>query len=551
MVKPVIMTVDDDPQVLAAIERDLRRQYSSEYRIVRAGSGSEALEALVQLRKRGTPVALLVADQRMPEMSGTEFLAEARKLVPDVKKALLTAYADTEAAIASINAVGLDYYFMKPWDPPEQNLYPVLDGLLADWTATAAIPYDGIRVAGTLWSHTTHAVKDFLARNRIPYLWLDIDHDPPARELALAQTGGELRLPVIFFPDGSTLVAPDRRELAEKAGLQVRATQPTYDLIVVGGGPAGLAASMVAASEGLRTILIEREATGGQAGMSSRIENYLGFPNGLSGAELAQRATVQARKFGAEILTSVEATGVRVEQPYKIVTLSDGSEISGKALVVATGVSIRRLEVPGADAVTGAGLYYGAAVTEAVNYREQHVYIIGGANSAGQGAMFLSRYAKQVTLVVRGASIGMSSYLVKQIQETPNIDIMPNTEVAAVHGTEHLEAMTVRRVDTGEEQRIPAAAMFVFIGAMPYSDLVSGVVERDEAGFILTGFDLPKEGDRPRNWRLKRDPFLLESSVPGIFAAGDVRKALSKRVAGAVGDGGVVVSFIHHYLRTI
>ena len=553
MAKPIILTVDDEPQVLNAVERDLRQHYHSDYRIVKAGSGAEALETIQRLKQRNAPVALLLADQRMPTMSGTEFLAEARKLYPEARKVLLTAYADTEAAITSINTIGLDYYLMKPWHPPEQNLYPVLDDLLSDWLATVPIPYDGIRVAGTLWSASCHNVKDFLARSQIPYQWLDIEKDEQARALVEVVNDGQHRLPVLFFPDGSVLVNPDTRLLAEKVGLRTQATQPFYDFIIVGAGPAGLAAAVYGASEGLRTILIEKEATGGQAGTSSRIENYLGFPNGLSGADLARRATAQATRLGAEILTAQEVTQVRVEDPYRFVTLSDGTELSCKALLIATGVSVRELNVPGIKAVTGAGVYYGAALTEAAHYKDEHVYMVGGANSAGQGAMFFSRYAGKVTMLVRGSSLkkAMSQYLVDQIEETANIEVLPQTEVIEVHGKDRLEAITIRNNDTGETCTRPTPAMFIFVGAAPHTDLVAGVVERNQAGFILTGPDLIRNGRPPANWRLQRDPYLLETSVPGIFAAGDVRHDVVRRVASAVGQGSMAVSFVHQYLETV
>ncbi|MFQ5794933.1 MAG: FAD-dependent oxidoreductase [Candidatus Bipolaricaulia bacterium] len=557
MAKPIILIVDDEPQVLNAVERDLRQHYRGDYRILKAGSGAEALEAVRQLKRRNASVALFLVDQRMPEMSGTEFLEEVRRLYPEARKALLTAYADTEAAIASINTIGLDHYLMKPWDPPDQHLYPVLDDLLSDWTATVSVPYDGIRVAGTLWSESSHNVKDFLACNRVPYQWLDIEKDVQARELVEAvnknQNQHQHRLPVVFFPDGSVLVDPDNRALAEKVGMQTRATQPFYDLIIIGAGPAGLGAGVYGASEGLRTAMIERKATGGQAGTSSRIENYLGFPKGLSGSDLAQRATAQAKRFGTEILTAQEATQVRVEDPYRFVELSDGTELSCHALLIATGVSLRQLNVPGIEAVTGAGVYYGAALTEAVHYQDQHVFVVGGANSAGQGAMFFSRYASQVTMLVRGSSLAksMSQYLIDQINATENIEVLVNTEVVEVKGKDRLEAITITNNETGETQTMPAAAMFIFIGAVPHTDLVAGVVERNQAGFIFTGPDLIHDGRRPKNWKLKRDPFLLETSVPGIFAAGDVREGAIRRVASAVGEGAIAVSFVHQYLRTV
>jgi thioredoxin reductase (NADPH) len=553
MPKPIILTVDDEPQVLNAIERDLRRQYGSEYRVLKANSGTEALDAVRQLKSRNAPVALFLADQRMPNMTGTEFLAEARGLYPETRKVLLTAYADTEAAIESINTIGLDHYLMKPWDPPEQTLYPVLDDLLSDWLATVPLPYDGIRVAGTLWSPSCHRVKDFLARNRIPYQWLDIEINGEARELVEAANPEGHRLPVVFFPDGDVMVDPDSLALAEKCGLQTQATQPFYDVIIVGAGPAGLGAAVYGASEGLRTLMIDREATGGQAGTSSRIENYLGFPKGLSGADLARRATDQAKRLGAEILTAQEVTEVRVEDPYRFVTLTDGTELGCRALVIATGVSVRTLDVPGIDRLNGAGVYYGAALTEAANYRDRHVFVVGGANSAGQGAMFFSQYAYKVTVLVRSSALekGMSQYLVDQICNNEKIEVLTRTEVVEAKGQDRLEALTLLNKDTGETETLPAAAVFLFIGAVPHSELVAGVVERNNAGFILTGQDLVRDGRRPKNWKLKRDPFALETSVPGIFAAGDVRQGAVRRVASAVGQGAIAISLVHQYLKTV
>lgn len=553
MIRPVIFTLDDEPQVLNAVGRDLRDHFRKDYRIMSAGSGKDALEALAQLKQRGTPVALFLVDQRMPEMSGVEFLAEAAKFFPDARKVLLTAYADTEAAIASINSVGLDYYLMKPWDPPEQNLYPVLDDLLGDWWSSAVLPYDGIRVAGTLWSPSSHRVKDFLARNRIPYQWLDIEKDTEARALAETVLKGSTQLPVVFFPDGETMIDPDVRMLATKAGLQTDAKEPFYDLIIVGGGPAGLGAAVYGASEGLSTALIEREATGGQAGTSSRIENYLGFPKGLSGADLATRATAQAIRLGAEILLAQEAVSIRVEEPYRYLKLADGTELGCRAMVIASGVQTRRLDVEGVDELTGAGIYYGAALTEAAFYRDEHVYVVGGANSAGQGAMFFSRYAKQVTMLVRGSSLtkSMSQYLIDQLESTPNIDIQTRTTVTAVHGKQKLEGLTLYNSITDESWDVETPAMFLFIGAVPRSDLAAGVVERNSAGFILTGPDLIVDGKRPAGWRPQRDPYLLETSVPGIFAAGDIRQGAVRRVAAAVGEGANAISQLHQYLRTV
>ena len=541
MAVPIIVTVDDEPQVLNAIERDLRGHYRRDYRVVKAGSGADALDAVGKLKQRNAAVALFLADQRMPTMSGTEFLSEARKLYPEARKVLLTAYADTEAAIASINSIGLDYYLMKPWDPPEQHLYPVLDDLLSDWVATVALPYDGIRVAGTLWSPSSHNVKDFLARNRIPYQWLDIEKDAEARELVDRSRNDSHGLPVVFLSDGQVLVEPDNRTLAEAVGLHTQAKQRFYDLIIVG------------ASEGLRIAALEREATGGQAGTSALIENYLGFPKGLSGADLARRATAQASRFGAEILTAQEAVAVRVDDPYRYVTLNDGTELSCHALLISTGISVRRLDVPGIDRLAGAGVYYGAAVTEAAYYREQQIFVVGGANSAGQGAMFFSRCASKVTMLVRRDSIEieMSQYLVDQIHQTENIEVLVNTEVVGVEGENRLEAITMTNGKTGETRTLPASALFIFIGAVPHTELVAGVVERDRHGFILTGPDLSSSGSRPKNWTLKRDPFLLETSVPGIFAAGDVRQDTVRRVASAVGQGSVAIGFVHQYLKTV
>ena len=553
MNKPIILTVDDELAVLNSINRDLRQHYGAEYRIIKANSGDEALNAVRELKQRNAPVALFLADQRMPVMSGTEFLTEAQKLYPQARKVLLTAYADTEAAISSINEIGLDHYLLKPWDPPDQRLYPVLDDLLSDWLATVAIPYDGIRVAGTLWSAGSHQVKDFLARNRIPYQWMDIETDAVAKELVDSIDNPNHQLPVVFFPNGKTLIAPDTLALATAAGLHTEATQPFYDLIIVGAGPSGLGAAVYGASEGISTLLIEKEATGGQAGTSSRIENYLGFPKGISGADLAERATIQAKRLGAEILTGQEVVSVRVEHPYHYATLADGTEIGCRALMIATGVTVRQLDVPGIGAVTGAGVYYGAALTEAVNYKDRPVYVVGGANSAGQGAMFFSRYASKVTMLVRGSSLekGMSQYLVDQIYGTENIEVQLRTQVTAVSGDDRLQTITIKNLDSGESNTVPAAALFLFIGAVPHTEMVAGVVERNSAGFIPTGMDLIHDGKRPKNWRLDRDPYPLETNIPGIFAVGDVRQGVVRRVASAVGQGAIAVSLVHQYLKTV
>jgi thioredoxin reductase (NADPH) len=553
MAKPVILILDDEPQVLNAVERDLRQHFRSDYRIVKSGSGKEAMEAVHQLKRRNNPLALFLVDQRMPDMTGTEFLEEALKLYPDARKVLLTAYADTGAAITSINEIGLDYYLMKPWDPPEQNLYPVLDDLLSDWKATVEVPYEGIRIAGTLWSAKSHTVKDFLARNQIPYQWLDIEKDDEARLLVDGVNQGVHRLPVVFFPDGTALIEPSYGELADKTGLQTKAGKPFYDLVIIGAGPAGLAAAVYGGSEGLSTVMIEKEATGGQAGTSSRIENYLGFPQGLSGADLARRATTQALRFGVEILRAKEVTGIRVEDPYRYIQLDDGIEISCHAIIIATGVSVKRLDVPGLEQLTGAGVYYGAALYEAAFYRGQTVFVVGGANSAGQGAMFFSRFASRVIMLVRGSSLaaGMSQYLVDQIGGTENIEVVLSTEVIEVAGKDRLETITMCNRDSGEVHTVPAAAMFIFIGAEPHTEMVGDQIQRDRAGFIITGSDLIEEGKKPRGWSLKRDPYLLETSVPGIFAAGDVRHHSIKRVATAVGEGAVAVALVHQYLKTV
>jgi thioredoxin reductase (NADPH) len=553
MANPAILAVDDEPQVLNAIVRDVRARYGRDYRILKANSGPEALQIVQDLKKRGDPLALFIVDQRMPAMSGTEFLAAALDYYPDARRVLLTAYADTQAAIDSINTIGLDHYLLKPWHPPDQNLYPVLDDLLNEWLATVDLPYDGIRVAGTLWSASSHDVKDFLARNRVPYQWLDIEKDGEARALVEAVSDENYRLPVVFFPDGTVLVDPDHRTLAEKLGMHTMASDTFYDLIIIGAGPSGLGAAVYGASEGLRTALVERAATGGQAGTSSRIENYLGFPNGVSGWDLARRATAQASRLGAEILIPQEVCGVRVEDPYRIVSLRDGTELSCHALVVTSGVDVRRLDAPGVERLTGAGIYYGAAVSEAAYYRNEPVFVIGGANSAGQGAMFFSRYASQVTMLVRGSSLirGMSQYLVNQINSNPKIDVLLRTELVEAHGENRLEAITYTNRDTGETQTVPAAALFIFIGAVPHTEMVAGLVQCNNADFILTGPDLMAGGKRPPNWKLKRDPFLLETSVPGIFAAGDVRQGAVRRVASAVGEGAIVVSQVHQYLKSV
>lgn len=553
MALPVIMTIDDDQAVLNAVERDIRAQFGREYRVVKANSGAAAIEFLKQLQKRNEVVALFLVDQRMPQMTGTQFLEQAREYFPEAKKVLLTAYADTEAAIASINRLQLDYYLMKPWDPPEEHLYPILTDLLEDWRAGVHLPYEGIRVAGTLWSPKSHEVKDFLARHQIGYQWLDIDKDTKARALVESQSPDGLRLPVVFLPDGTVLIDPEIRELAEKTGLQTKASMPFYDLVIVGAGPAGLAAAVYGASNGMRCLIIESQAPGGQAGNSPKIENYLGFPSGLSGMDLARRAVTQAKRFGAEIVSTQSVTAVRIQDPYRVTVLSDGSEVTSKAVLIATGARFRRLEVPGIENYIGAGVYYGAAYTEAMNYKDQPVFVIGGANSAGQGAMYLSRFASKVTqLIRRDTDQTMSKYLADAEAANPKVERVLGTELVEIKGKPgNIESIVVVHHKTGEKEVLPGAAIFVFIGAIPQSDIVKDLVTVDGKGFIITGADLMKDGKRPQGWTLDRDPFLLETSVPGIFAAGDVRLGTTHRVATATGEGGIANGAIEGYLKTL
>ncbi|HKP53587.1 MAG TPA: FAD-dependent oxidoreductase [Chloroflexia bacterium] len=554
MAKPVIVAVDDEAAVLGAVVTDLRKKYGKEYRVVQAGSGSAALDALRQLKMRDDPVALFLVDQRMPQMSGVEFLTEAITIFPDAKRALLTAYADTEAAIRAINEVRLDYYLQKPWHPPEDNLYPVLDDLLNDWQGSYQPPFEGMRVIGHRWSPQTHGVKDFLARNQVPYHWLDIEMGEEPRRLLETAGLDPLKLPVVLFQDGSYLVQPTNSQVAEKVGRRIHATLPFYDLIIIGAGPAGLAAAVYGSSEGLKTLLVERVAPGGQAGTSSRIENYLGFPSGLSGGDLARRAVAQATRLGAEILTPQQVESVRVEGPYRYIKLGDGTELSCHALLISTGVSYRKLAVPGAEALTGAGIYYGASQSEAINYKGEDVYLVGGANSAGQAAMHFAKYAaNKVTMLVRGDSLSksMSQYLIDQIEATPNIEVVLNSSVSEVSGEGKLESICIAHADTGEVERVPTGALFVFIGAKPRTEWVADLLERDEMGFIMSGPDLITDGKPPKGWPLKRAPFWLETSVPGIFVAGDVRHKSVKRMATAVGEGSMAVQFIHQYLSTL
>ncbi len=542
--KPVLLVVDDDPEVLRAVTRDLRRRYAETYRIVRADSGASALEALAELRRRGEVVALLLSDQRMPQLNGVEFLAQAAELYPDARRALLTAYADTEAAIQAINQSRVHYYLTKPWDPPEEELYPVIDDLLSDWQGEYKPGYGGLKVVADRWSAEAHDLRDFLARNGVPYTFYDLETNPDAPALRADARA----LPLVILPDGARLEAPGIPELAARVGLGLTATRPFYDLAIIGAGPAGLAAAVYGASEGLQTVLVEREAPGGQAGTSSRIENYLGFPAGLSGGDLARRGVAQAQKFGVELLTPQAVASLRVDGPYKYLQLQGGPEIGCHALVLATGVSWQRLPARGAEAFTGRGLYYGAARSEAVNCGDEVVFIVGAGNSAGQAAMYFSRYAARVVMLVRGATLEakMSQYLVDQLRRTPTIEVRLNVEVTACGGSEHLECVTVRDRVTGEEHDEAANFLFSFIGAAPQTAWLSGLVALDARGFVLTGDDLTPGA--LADWPLERRPYPLETSVPGIFAVGDLRASSVKRVASAVGEGSVTVSFVHQHL---
>lgn len=545
--KPAILTVDDDLQVLGAVARDLRRRYGEDYRVVRADSGQAALDAVIKLKERGTPIALLLADQRMPSMDGVSFLSEAMQRFPDAKRALLTAYADTDAAISAINSSKIHYYLLKPWDPPEEKLYPVLDDLLSDWQASYRPPFTGIRILGDRWSPDGHELRDFLARNQVPYRWLDVEADDEAKDLIASQGLAPDQLPVVLLEDGERLDKPSVLELAQKAGLKTEADSDFYDLVIVGAGPAGLAAGVYGASEGLKVALLDGEAPGGQAGTSSRIENYLGFPVGLSGADLARRGVSQARKFGVELITPQHVTGVTLKDSYKLISLASGNMISSHALVVATGVQYRRLGVKGMDALTGAGIYYGSSIAEAVACQNEDVYIVGAGNSAGQAALYLANFASSVTLLVRGNDLEskMSMYLVERIVETETIHVFLNSQVLEVHGSDHLEAITIDQ--GGERLKKATSALFIFIGASPTTDWLGQAVRRDDKGFVYTGSDIPDD----TSWTLERPPYLLETSTPGIFAAGDVRSGSVKRVASAVGEGSIAVQFIHQYLADV
>ena len=546
--KPAILAVDDDPQVLRSIERDLRARYGDRFRVLAAGSGADALDATNELTRRADPVALFVVDQRMPEMTGVEFLREALEVQPDAKRILLTAYADTEAAIQAINDIRLDQYVLKPWDPPEERLYPVLDDLLGDWSASYRPPFEGLRLLSSRWAPRGHEIRDFLTRNQLPYAWHDPESDEEGQRLAATlDEPVDPGVPVVVLEDGRVLRDPSNRDVATALGLSTRPTLPFYDLVIVGGGPAGLAAAVYGSSEGLKTLLIEREAPGGQAGTTSRIENYLGFPAGLSGGDLARRALAQARRLGTEFLSSQEAASLRRDDPYRTVVLDEDGEISCQAVVIASGVEYRQLEVPGAAELAGRGVYYGAATTEAVLYRDAPVAVIGGGNSAGQAAVHLARYASGVHLVARGPDIGdtMSAYLVEQLRALDTVEVHLQCEARAFRGTEHLEGATFSSPDG--EFEIPVAAAFVFIGQQPRTGWLEGLVARDERGFILTGTDV----DAELGWNLDRDPYLLESSMPGVFAAGDVRHRSVKRIASAVGEGAMAVQFVHQFLAQL
>jgi thioredoxin reductase (NADPH) len=553
MPSPLLLVVDADQAERRLLERDLARAYGEKYRVRGVGSAGDAMGSLRRCARAAEPVALVLADQHLPEMTGSGLLQRARTMLPDTKRVVLTPFAEVEEVVRAMRAGGIDHYVVKPWTPPEQNLYPALDDLLADWenrARSAAVP---LRVVGHRFSPRSHETRDFLVRNCIPFQWLDLERDDEARR-RLAEAGVDAsRLPLVRFPDGTQLVQPSHAEIAEKIGLRVRPMGSFYDLVIVGGGPAGLAAAVYAASEGLRTVMIERHAPGGQAGLSSMIENYLGFPAGLSGGDLARRAVAQARKFEAEIVTPQSVTGIRVDGPGRIVSLSDGSEVRGHALLFAMGVQWRRLDAPGADRLIGAGVYYGGTVAEAMFCRDEEVFLVGGANSAGQAALSFSRYARKVIMLVRGDSLArsMSQYLIDQIEDTRNIEVRLRASVVGVEGTDRLEAITVRDGETGRDETFRTHAVFIFIGAVPHTQCVEGVLARDEHGFILTGPDLRRgDGARPRGWPLDRDPFWLESSVPGIFAAGDVRHGSVKRVAAGVGEGATAVQFIHQYLQS-
>ncbi len=546
MARPILLAVDDDVNVLEAVVQDLRRQYGAEYRVMRAASGQAALDTLVQVKTREEPVALLLSDQRMPGITGVEFLERSRTVYPDARRVLLTAYADTEAAIKAINTARIHYYLNKPWDPPEEKLYPVLSDLLDDWKAGYRPAFGGLRVVGHRWSARDHEIRSFLTSNHVPYRWLDISSDE-AMKLLDGRAVEPEQLPLVVFPDGTIAMAPAPEELAQRVGLRVQASQAFYDMVVVGAGPAGLAAAVYGASEGLKTVVIEPEAPGGQAGTTSRIENYLGFPAGITGADMGRRALIQATRFGAEFVTQ-RATGLRLDGQYRYVTLADGREVSSHVVILCPGVQYRKLGVPGSEQLTGRGIYYGAALVEAASCKDEDVYVVGGANSAGQASLYFSKYARKVTMLVRGAGLAatMSKYLIDEIEATSNIVLRPGTQVMEAKGGDHLEGLSLHGPEG--ESEVSASSLFVFIGAAPRTEWLPVEVARDEKGFLLAGPDLRMDGKLPLQWREAREPFLLESSVPGVFVAGDVRHGSVKRVASAVGEGSIAVQFVHQYL---
>ena len=553
MKKPIIFAIDDDPQVIRAIARDLRGRYRQDYRIMSTESPQEALDALPDLKKKEEEVAAFVTDQRMPQMLGVEFLAKAKQYYPTAKKVLLTAYSDVDAAIKAINDVQLDYYLSKPWDPPEEKLYPVLDDLLGDWQSRFVPGFQGIKVIGYQYSPKSHELKDFLAGNLVSYQWLNVEKSDKACELLELNDIAQKDLPVVFFEDGSFLTDPSINELAEKVGMNREATESLYDVVIIGAGPAGLAAAVYGSSEGLKTLLIEKRAPGGQAGTSSRIENYLGFPNGLSGADLTRRAISQAKRLGAEFLAPAEVTDICLQDGYKILTLSDGSKIRTRSIVIATGVNYRKLDAIGVDNFTGAGVYYGAATTEANSCQDQDVFVVGGGNSAGQGAMYLANYARQVYIVVRkpDLSSSMSQYLIDQIEKTDNIALLGETAVVEACGDGHLERIVLENVTTNEREQRDAGGLFIFIGNRPYTDWIQSDILKDKRGFVETGKDLPRHAEFKKLWKLEREPFLLETSTPGVFAAGDVHAGAMNRVASAVGEGSMSIKLVHEYLATV